>query len=66
MTRKQIEELNGKIITDEQYDEIKLHEEVESLVCLGCSGIKSSFDWYVVQFTDGTSIDVYLYIGAEC
>lgn len=64
MTRKQIEELHGKFITDEQYDEIRSHEEVENIECLGCSGIKPSFDWYDIQFTDGTSIDVY--IRTEC
>ena len=64
MTRKQIEKLNGKLITDEQYDEIRLHEEVENIECLGCSGIKPFFDWCDIQFTDGTSIDIYMRV--EC
>lgn len=64
MTRKEIEMLNNTIITAEQMEDIDLCPEVINTECLGTSGQNPSCHWYSVEFTDETSIDVYMYANA--
>lgn len=59
MTRKEIENLNNQIITEDQLEDIEMNEEVNNVECLGESGYMSGYDWYSVEFTDGESIDIY-------
>lgn len=59
MTRKEIENLNNQIITEGQLDEIEINEEVTNVECLGQSGYAAGYYWYIVEFTDAESIDVY-------
>lgn len=59
MTRKEIEALNNEIITEEQYDEIELHEDVSNIECLGESSSHVGYEWFSVEFSDGKSIDVF-------
>lgn len=60
MTRKQIEELNGQVITEEQAEEIQLNEEVVNFESVGKSGNITGCGWFSVDFEDGQSIDVYM------
>ena len=60
MTRRQIEELNGQVITEEQAEEIQLNEEVVNFESMGKSGNMRGYEWFSVDFEDGQSIDVYM------
>lgn len=58
MTRKEIELLNGAVVTREQFEAIEEHEEVERVENNGISG-NISATWYTVYFTDGEETDIY-------
>ena len=60
MTRLEIELLNNEVITEEQLEEIELHEEVENVEILGASSSHAGCTWFDVEFTDGESIDVFV------
>ena len=59
MTRAEIELLNNEVITDEQYEEIELNEEVDNIENLGTSSSHAGYNWYSVEFTDRETIDVF-------
>lgn len=59
MTRKEIEALNGAVVTSEQFDEIWEHEEVARIENHGYSGSIPGATWYTVYFTDGEETDIY-------
>ena len=59
MTREQIEALSGQIVTDDQFEKIEVHEEVERVENNGNSGRIPGATWYTVYFTDGEEIDIY-------
>lgn len=61
MTRKEIKKLNNKVITLEELDEIVLNEEVKNVVDLGRSCSNFGAEWFSVEFTDGTDIDVFCF-----
>ena len=60
MTRRQIEELDWQVITEEQAEEIQLNEEVVDFESIGVSGNKIGYEWFSVVFEDGRSVDVYM------
>ncbi|NMB95178.1 MAG: hypothetical protein GYA02_00965 [Clostridiaceae bacterium] len=59
MTRKEIEALNKEVVTKEQFEEIKKHEEVERIKNNGSSSYIIGATWYTVYFTDNEKIDIY-------
>lgn len=60
MTRKEIENLNNEVITLEELEEIELNEEVKNVVDLGRSSSNLGAEWFSVEFTDGTDVDVFV------
>lgn len=60
MTRKEIEKLNNEVITLEELEEIELNEEVKNVVDLGRSSSNLGAEWFSVEFTDGTDVDVFV------
>lgn len=60
MTRKEIEKLNNEVITLEELEEIELNEEVKNVVDLGRSTSNLGAEWFSVEFTDGTDVDVFV------
>lgn len=60
MTKSQIEALNNEVITEEQYEEIELNEEVTNIECLGASSSHVGYEWFSVEFIDGETIDVFM------
>lgn len=61
MTRKEIEKLNNEVIELEVLEEIELNEEVKNIVDLGSSCSNLGTEWFSVEFTDGTDIDVFCF-----
>ena len=59
MTRKEIELLNGEIVTREQFEEIEEHEEAARGENNGNSGNIPGATWYTIYFTDGEEADIY-------
>lgn len=59
MTRKEIEALNHEVVTEEQFEAIWEHEEVERVETNGNSGNIIGATWHTVYFTDGNEVDIY-------
>lgn len=51
----------GKIVDNEQFEEIELNEFVTSIECLGTSSNYPSKYWYSVEFVNGEDMDIYYY-----
>lgn len=59
MTRKEIELLNGRVISREEFEIIEENQEVANVENNGSSGTIPGATWYTVYFTDGEEIDIY-------
>lgn len=60
LTIEAIKEMNGEIITDEQYDALEESELVEEMEDCGMSGYYVGKHLYCIHLVDENNIDVYL------
>lgn len=49
----------GRVLTEEDFEELELHEDVERIENNGISGIDPSQTWYTCYLVDGTEFDFY-------
>lgn len=61
MTIKEIKKLHNEVIKLEVLEEIALNEEVKNIVDLGRSCSNLGAEWFSVEFTDGSDIDVFCF-----
>ena len=61
MDYEKIFDLNNKVLTLDQLEELEENEWVESVECLGYSGQHPECEWYDIKVF-GKHIDVYLYL----
>lgn len=49
----------GRVLTEEEFEELELHEDVDCIENNGISGIDPSQTWYTCYLVDGTEFDFY-------
>ena len=54
-----LQTLNGKILSDEEFESLQENPFVKTVECLGTSGFHIGATWWDVCLTDGTFMDVY-------
>lgn len=53
------EKYEGRLVTEEEFSEIELHEDVERIENNGNSGIDPEKTWYTCYLEDGSEFDFY-------
>lgn len=54
-----IEKYEGKILDDEEYEELCFEECLERIAWNGRSGMHPGLNWHTIYFIDGREIDIY-------
>lgn len=49
----------GKLLTEEEFEELEFHEDVDHIENNGISGADPSKTWYTCYLMDGTEFDFY-------
>lgn len=53
------EKYEGRFLTEEDFEELELHEDVDHIENNGISGADPSQTWYTCYLVDGTEFDFY-------
>ena len=49
----------GKLLTEEEFEELEFHEDVDHIENNGISGVDPSKTWYTCYLVDGTEFNFY-------
>ena len=59
MSKEEKRKYEGQVLTEEDFECLEFHEDVERIENNGNSGINPSWVWYTCYLADGTEFDIY-------